>query len=116
MDAVRACKRALADRVPLIGFCGAPFTTLSYLVEGQTSREFEHIKGLIFREPALFGGLMESMTTLLIDYLRAQVEAGVDAVQIFDSWAGALGPADFRVHVLPHLRRLVEEVRGRGRR
>lgn len=114
MDAVRACKRALADRVPLIGFCGAPFTTLSYLVEGQTSREFEHIKGLIFREPALFGGLMESMTTLLIDYLRAQVEAGVDAVQIFDSWAGALGPADFRVHVLPHLRRLVEEVRGAG--
>ena len=113
-EAVRACKRALGGRVPLIGFCGAPFTTLSYLVEGQTSRDFEHIKGLMFREPALFAGLMERMTTLLIDYLRAQIEAGADAVQIFDSWAGALAPADFRAHVLPHLSRLVREVQGAG--
>ncbi len=114
MEAVRACKRALADRVPLIGFCGAPFTTLSYLVEGQTSRDFEHIKGLLFREPVAFGGLMEAMTTLLIDYLRAQIDAGVDAVQIFDSWAGALAPQDFRAHVLPHLDRLVREVQEAG--
>ena len=113
-EAVRACKRALGERVPLIGFSGAPFTTLSYLVEGQTSRDFEHIKGLMFREPAIFAGLMERMTTLLVDYLRAQVEAGADAVQIFDSWAGALAPADFRAHVLPHLHRLVREVQAAG--
>jgi uroporphyrinogen decarboxylase len=113
-DAVRACKRALADRVPLIGFCGAPFTTLSYLVEGQTSREFERIKGMIFSAPAVFAGLMENMTTLLCEYLRGQVLAGADALQIFDSWAGALAPADYRAHVLPHLSRLVQFTRGLG--
>ncbi|MEZ4453331.1 MAG: uroporphyrinogen decarboxylase [Nannocystaceae bacterium] len=113
-EAVRACKQALAGRVPLIGFCGAPFTTLSYLVEGQTSRDFEHIKGLCFREPAIFGRLMESMTTLLIAYLHGQIDAGVDAVQIFDSWAGALAPEDYRAHVLPHVDRLVREVQPRG--
>ncbi|MBL9099899.1 MAG: uroporphyrinogen decarboxylase [Myxococcales bacterium] len=113
-DAVRACKRALADRVPLIGFCGAPFTTLSYLVEGQTSREFEKIKAMMFSEPAVFAGLMESMTGLLCEYLRGQVLAGVDALQVFDSWAGALSPADYRRHVLPHLARLVDFTRGLG--
>ena len=112
--AVRACKRALADRVPLIGFCGAPFTTLSYLVEGQTSREFERIKGMIFSAPLVFAGLMERMTTLLCEYLRGQVLAGADALQIFDSWAGALAPADYRQHVLPHLARLVAFTRGLG--
>ena len=113
-DAVRACKRALADRVPLIGFCGAPFTTLSYLVEGQTSREFERIKGMIFSAPTVFAGLMERMTTLLCEYLRGQVLAGADALQVFDSWAGALAPSDYRQHVLPHLARLVDFTRGLG--
>lgn len=108
--AIRACKAALADRVPLIGFCGAPFTTLSYLVEGGGSKTFEHVKGLIFREPVVFAGLMEKMTDLLITYLKGQVDAGVDALQIFDSWAGALAPEDYREHVLPHLHRLVTEV------
>ncbi|MEZ4379998.1 MAG: uroporphyrinogen decarboxylase [Nannocystaceae bacterium] len=107
--AVRACKAALADRVPLIGFCGAPFTTLSYLVEGGGSRTFEHIKGLLFREPKVFHGLMERLTALLVTYLEAQVEAGADVLQIFDSWAGALAPEDYREHVLPHLDRLVRE-------
>ncbi|MCA9717137.1 MAG: uroporphyrinogen decarboxylase, partial [Myxococcales bacterium] len=107
--AVRACKAALADRVPLIGFCGAPFTTLSYLVEGGGSRTFEHIKGLLFREPGVFHGLMEKITGLLVTYLQAQVESGADVLQIFDSWAGALAPEDYREHVLPHLDRLVRE-------
>jgi uroporphyrinogen decarboxylase len=113
-DAVRACKRALADRVPLIGFCGAPFTTLSYLVEGQTSRDFERVKAMMFSAPALFGRLMEQLTGLLCEYLRGQVLAGADALQLFDSWAGALAPADYREHVLPHLARLVEFTRGLG--
>ncbi len=112
--AVRACKSALADRVPLIGFCGAPFTTLSYLIEGGGSRTFEHVKGLLFREPVLFHGLMEKMTDLLITYLKEQVNAGADALQIFDSWAGALAPRDYREHVLPHLHRLVTEVQSAG--
>ena len=113
-DAVRACKAALADRVPLIGFCGAPFTTLSYLVEGKTSREFEHVKGLMFCQPGLFGQLMERLTDLLITYLGGQVAAGADALQIFDSWAGALAPDDYREHVLPHTARLVAAVRQLG--
>ena len=113
-EAVRACKAALADRVPLIGFCGAPFTTLSYLVEGKTSREFEHVKGLMFCQPGLFGQLMERLTDLLIDYLGGQVAAGADALQIFDSWAGALAPDDYREHVLPHTARLVAAVRQLG--
>lgn len=109
-DAVRACKRALADRVPLIGFCGAPFTTCSYLIEGGGSRDFLEVKKLLFTEPALFRGLMENMSDLLARYLIGQIDAGVDAVQIFDSWAGALGPRDYAEHVLPHTRRLVERV------
>jgi uroporphyrinogen decarboxylase len=113
-DAVRACKRALADRVPLIGFCGAPFTTLSYLVEGQTSREFEKIKAMMFAHPAVFAGLMERITDLLCEYLRGQVLAGADALQIFDSWAGALAPADYRRHVFPHMARLCAFVRTLG--
>jgi uroporphyrinogen decarboxylase len=113
-DAVRACKRALADRVPLVGFCGAPFTTLSYLVEGQTSREFERIKGMIFAAPTVFAGLMEKKTDLLCEYLRGQVLAGVDALQVFDSWAGALAPDDYREHVLPHTARLCAAVRELG--
>jgi len=111
-DAIRACKKALADRVPLIGFCGAPFTTLSYLVEGKGSRDFQHTKTMMFSEPALFGRLMESITTVLIGYLKQQIASGVDALQLFDSWAGALSPADYTAHVLPHVRRLCEALRG----
>jgi uroporphyrinogen decarboxylase len=111
MDAVRACKRALASRVPLIGFCGAPFTTVSYLIEGGGSRDFLEVKKLIFCEPEHFRALMANTTQLLARYLIGQIDAGVDAVQIFDSWAGALGPRDYETHVLPHTIALVEAVR-----
>lgn len=110
MEAVKACKRALGDRVPLIGFCGAPLTTVSYLIEGGSSRDFLEIKRLLFSEPKLFHQLMDDMSDLLARYLIAQIDAGADAVQIFDSWAGALGPGDYREHVLPHSRALVERV------
>jgi len=113
-DAVRACKSALADRVPLIGFCGAPMTTASYMIEGGGSREFEHTKQMAFREPALFHRVLDGITTLLVDYLRGQVDAGVDALQIFESWGAAFAPADYATHVLPHLGRLVREVKAFG--
>lgn len=113
-DAVRACKSALGDRVPLIGFCGAPMTTASYLVEGGGSKEFAHIKTMAFTEPVVFGQLLEQITTLLIDYLRGQVQAGVDALQIFESWGAAFSPEDYREHVLPHVQRLVTEVKTFG--
>ncbi len=113
-QAVRACKAALADRVPLIGFCGAPMTTASYMIEGGGSREFEHTKAMAFTEPALFGRMLENITTLLVEYLAGQVAAGADALQIFESWGAAFAPDDYREHVLPHLRRLVEECRPLG--
>lgn len=115
MNAVRACKAALGDRVPLIGFCGAPFTILSYLIEGKGSRDYENTKGLLFSDPKLFGGLMEKVTDLLIRYLGGQVDAGVDALQVFDSWAGALSTRDYREHVLPHQKRLVAAAREHGK-
>jgi uroporphyrinogen decarboxylase len=107
-DAVRACRAALAGRVPLIGFCGGPLTTISYLIEGGSSRDFEPTKAMMLAEGALFGRLMESMTTLLSDYLAMQVRAGAEALQIFDSWAGALAPRDYRDHVLRHMRDLID--------
>jgi uroporphyrinogen decarboxylase len=113
-DAVAACKRALRDRVPLIGFCGAPFTVLSYLIEGKGTRDFLEVKALLHTEPALFGRLMARLGDLLARYLIAQVEAGADAVQIFDSWAGALPTRDYREHVLPHCIELVSRVRSAG--
>ena len=113
-DAVTACKKELADRVPLIGFCGAPFTTASYLIEGGPSKDFLHTKSMAFTEPALFGGLLESITDVLVDYLAGQVRAGVDALQIFESWGAALTPDDYRIHVLPHVRRLVTEAKKHG--
>ncbi len=113
-DAVTACKKELADRVPLIGFCGAPFTTASYMIEGGGSKDFLNTKRMAFTEPALFGQLLESITTVLIDYLAGQVRAGVDALQIFESWGAALTPADYRVHVRPHVERLVTEARKHG--
>lgn len=113
-EAVQACKRALADRVPLIGFCGAPLTTASYLVEGAGTRDFRHTKTMAFAEPALFGTLLESITTLLSDYLAGQVRAGADALQIFESWGAAFAPDDYREHVLPHLARLVRDAKSHG--
>lgn len=113
-DAVKACKSALADRVPLIGFCGAPMTTASYMIEGSGSKDFVHTKSMAFCEPAVFGGLLENTTTLLIDYLKGQVDAGADALQIFESWGAAFSVADYRAHVLPHVQRLVSEVKKFG--
>lgn len=113
-DAVRACKSALADRVPLIGFCGAPFTTASYLVEGGGSKEFMHIKRMAFAEPALFDRLMTRITDVLIEYLKGQVDAGVDALQIFESWGAAISAADYATYVLPHLSRLCAAVEDFG--
>ncbi len=109
-DAVRACKAALADRVPLIGFCGAPFTTASYLVEGGGSKEFMHIKRMAFAERDLFDRLMTRITDVLVEYLKGQVDAGVDALQIFESWGAAMSAADYGTYVLPHLSRLCTEV------
>ncbi|NJM05400.1 uroporphyrinogen decarboxylase [Candidatus Gracilibacteria bacterium] len=111
LDAVRLVKRALADRIPLIGFSGAPFTLAAYAIEGGGSKEYRRSKQLMFAQPAAWHSLMAQLSTLVRDYLLAQIEAGVDAVQLFDSWAGALAPDDYAEYVLPYVQRIIAEVR-----
>ncbi len=112
LEAIRLLRREL--QVPLIGFAGAPFTLASYLIEGGPSRAFTQTKALLYREPALAHRLLERLTEAIIAYLKAQARAGAQALQIFDSWVGCLGPSDYRTFVLPHMRRLFAELRGAG--
>jgi len=104
-DAVSLLLPALGD-VPLIGFAGAPFTLASYLVEGGPSRHHARTKAMMLAEPVSWHGLMAKLTDLTIAFLRAQLAAGVDAIQVFDSWAGTLSLADYRQYVLPHSTRV----------
>ena len=112
LDAVRLIRRELNDRVPLIGFCGAPFTMASYMVEGGGTKSFAHLKGLIFGQPKVYTALMDKIADTTAAYLNAQIEAGAQAVQIFDSWAGALSPEDFRTFALPWVQRVIEQLKG----
>jgi uroporphyrinogen decarboxylase len=100
-EAVGALVRELGDR-PLIGFAGAPFTLASYLIEGGPSRHHDRTRALMYAEPGLWNALMERLTAITISFLEVQVAAGASAVQLFDSWVGALSPADYRTFVLPH--------------
>ena len=104
LEAIGLIRRA--SPVPLIGFAGGPFTLASYLIEGRPSRSFLEVKAFLHREPAAWTDLMERLTDATIAYLRAQAEAGAQALQVFDSWVGALAPLDYREAVLPHVRRL----------
>ncbi len=108
-EAVSLLVAALGD-VPLIGFAGAPFTLASYLVEGGPSRNHERTKAMMLGEPATWHALMNALADVTIGFLRAQVEAGVDAIQLFDSWAGTLSLADYRTYVLPHSARVFESL------
>ncbi|MGP4057431.1 uroporphyrinogen decarboxylase [Mycobacterium sp. 4D054] len=100
--------------VPLIGFAGAPFTLASYLVEGGPSRNHERTKAMMFGETDTWHALMAALTDVTIAFLRTQVEAGVDAIQVFDSWAGTLSLADYRAYVLPHSARVFASLAGYG--
>ncbi len=108
LEAIRLLRAEL--HVPLIGFSGAPFTLASYLVEGGPSRDHARTKALMHGEPATWNRLMEALTRITITHLRAQVGAGAQAVQLFDSWIGALDPEDYERSVLPHSRRVFEGV------
>ena len=106
LEAIRGLRREL--QVPLIGFAGAPFTLASYAIEGGHSNNFARTKGLMYGEPGTWHRLAEALSTIVADYLRAQVEAGAQAVQLFDSWTGALDAPDYREFVLPHVRRIFD--------
>lgn len=110
-ETVRLIRRALDPGLALIGFSGAPFTIASYIIEGGRSRNFEKTKAVMYGDPALWRALMERLTNLLIGYLNGQIEAGADAVQLFDSWVGCLCPDDYREYILPHMKRLIGSIR-----
>ncbi len=111
-DAVRKTRASLRPETPLIGFCGAPFTLASYMIEGGGSRNYIETKKMMYGDPGAWHALMEVLTRSLAKYLKGQIEAGAQAVQIFDSWVGCLSPADYRDFVLPHSRSLIESVGG----
>jgi uroporphyrinogen decarboxylase len=103
---IRMIKRELAGKIPLIGFSGAPFTLASYLIEGKPTRDFIKTKQMMYGDPAAWSKLMRKLTDVVIDYLKLQTDAGVDAIQIFDSWVGCLSKEDYVAHVLPYSREL----------
>lgn len=107
-EAVRRAKAAL--RVPLIGFAGAPFTLASYIIEGGGSRHYVRTKRFMYDEPEAWHTLMRRLTDAVSSYLNAQIAAGADVVQLFDSWVGCLAPDDYRRFVLPHVKRLIDEL------
>ena len=113
-ETVRRTRRDLPAELPLIGFAGAPFTLASYMIEGRGSRNYAHSKRLMFGHRAAWSDLMDKITESVADYLIAQLEAGAQCVQIFDSWAGCLNPDDYRQHVLPWMVRLVDRVSAHG--
>jgi uroporphyrinogen decarboxylase len=112
LEAIRLLRRELD--VPLIGFAGAPFTLASYAVEGGHSRDFSRTKALMYGDPAAWHRLAALLASLASDYLRAQVEAGAQALQLFDSWIGALDAADYREFVLPHVQAIFDGLHGVG--
>jgi len=111
MEAVRKTRAGLADDLPLIGFAGAPFTLAAYAVEGGGSRNYRTAKTLMYTDAGAWDAMMQRLARAIVLYLNAQIDAGVQAVQLFDSWVGCLGVDDYRRYVLPHTRRVIESLR-----
>jgi uroporphyrinogen decarboxylase len=114
LDALRAVRAELPADIAVIGFAGAPFTLASYLIEGGSSRRFLRTKSFMYRHGAAFDSLMAKLARVTADYLLAQIQAGADAVQLFDSWVGWLSPDDYRDFVLPHSMAVFDAVRDTG--
>jgi uroporphyrinogen decarboxylase len=107
LETIRILRRELENKVPLIGFGGAPFTLACYMVEGKGSKDFAQIKKMMYAAPDLFAALMEKITLMSIEYLNAQIRAGAQAIQIFDTWGGILSPSDYATYALPYTTRLI---------
>jgi uroporphyrinogen decarboxylase len=114
LESIRLLRVELAERVPLIGFGGAPFTLAAYAIEGGPSTTYSRTKAFMYRDPAAWHRLCDRFATLMIDYFRAQAEAGAQALQVFDSWAGALGRGDYREFAYPHTRKIFDAVSAMG--
>jgi uroporphyrinogen decarboxylase len=111
-EAVKMTKSELNDRVPLIGFAGAPWTLLCYAVQGQGSKNFDRAKAFCFQEPAMAKELLQRITTTTIAYLREKIKAGADVIQIFDSWGGLLSPTDYQEFSWPYIQQIVDALSG----
>jgi uroporphyrinogen decarboxylase len=111
LEAIRLTRRALKPDLPLIGFAGAPFTLASYIVEGGASKNYVHTKSLMYADGDAWHAMMSLVSRALSKYLNAQIEAGAQAVQLFDSWVGCLSPYDYRQYVLPHTRSVIRAVK-----
>lgn len=111
LDAISLTKKELNGRVPLIGFAGAPWTILCYMVEGKGSKTWNKAKQFAYTQPALAQALLQKITDITIDYLKEQVRAGADVIQVFDSWAGSLSPADFKAFAQPYLFQIADALR-----
>jgi uroporphyrinogen decarboxylase len=114
LETIRILARELADRVPLIGFGGAPFTLASYAIEGGPSTNYAKAKAFMYAQPDAWHRLCDRFAHVIADYMRAQIEAGAQAIQIFDSWVGQLSRPDYREFALPHTRRIFELLDGCG--
>ncbi len=112
-EAIRLIRNELPGDIPLIGFGGAPFTLASYAIEGKGSRNYIFVKQLMYGDAQAWHTLLEKITDAVIDYLSFQIDSGVQAVQVFDSWVGCLSPNDYREYVLPHSNRLMTAISGR---
>jgi len=114
LTTIRMLRRELDGRVPLIGFGGAPFTMASYAIEGGPSTSYAKTKSFMYSQPAAWHALCDRFATVMADYLRAQIEAGAQAVQVFDSWAGQLSRHDYREFAQPHSKRIFDALAGAG--
>jgi len=110
-DAIRLTKQELNNRVPLIGFAGAPWTLLCYMVEGKGSKTFDSVKSFCYTQPELAHKLLQMLTDTTIAYLKQQVKSGADIIQLFDSWGGLLSPDDFEIFSLQYMRQIIQELR-----
>jgi len=110
-DAIKLTKRELSDRVPLIGFAGAPWTILCYMVQGKGSKTFDEAKAFCYAQPALAHRLLQMITDTTISYLKEQVKAGADVIQVFDSWGGLLGPVDFENISLKYITQIINALK-----
>ena len=113
-NAIREVRKAISGKIPLIGFAGAPFTLCSYMIEGGKSRDFTDTKLMMFEAPEMWGLLMDKVCTMLVDYLKMQVNAGAQALQIFDSWVGCMSPQDYEKYIMPYTQRIFLELKDTG--
>ena len=113
-EAIKILRRELENRVPLIGFSGAPFTLASYVIEGSGSRDYRYAKAMMYEAPQAWHALMEKLAEIVTRYLRMQIDAGAQAVQMFDSWVGALNPNDYREFVMPYSKLVMDNLADAG--